>query len=289
LASLAATQDGVVCRSQLAALGFGRGAIAHRVRAGRLHPLYPSVFSVGYPRRDSRARNFAALLHAGADAVLSHGTALAVWGLGPALDDVHITRVAGHVREQPGLRVFRVAALDIRDVRLCQGLPVTSPARTVLDVAADADDDETERILAEARVQGLVSDAELQGALNRAPNRPGARRLRRILRGVAGQAVTRSKAERMLLRLIVEAELPPPEINARVRGLEVDFLWRGQNLVVEFDGAAFHSHERARKRDRRRDRRLIAAGFRIIRVSWRQLTREPMALVARIAQALVAT
>jgi very-short-patch-repair endonuclease len=74
-----------------------------------------------------------------------------------------------------------------------------------------------------------------------------------------------------------------------VRGLEVDFLWRGQNLVVEFDGAAFHSHERARKRDRRRDRRLIAAGFRIIRVSWRQLTRESMALVARIAQALVAT
>jgi very-short-patch-repair endonuclease len=154
--------------------------------------------------------------------------------------------------------------LDLRDVRLHQGLPVTAPARSVLDLAADADDDEIERVLAEARAGRLLSNPDLEGALARAPTRAGARCLARVMRGDAGGVITRSKAERLMLRLIAEARLPSPETNVRVLGFEVDFLWRSHKLVAEFDGFEFHRHRRQFENDRRRDQVLTAAGFSVI-------------------------
>ena len=90
------------------------------------------------------------------------------------------------------------------------------------------------------------------------------------------------------MKLIRAAELPPPEVNARVGGFEVDFLWREQRLVVEVDGFRYHSSRAAFERDRRRDAALAAAGYRVIRVTWRQLVEGPEAVVARIAAALAA-
>jgi very-short-patch-repair endonuclease len=272
---------------QLVALGFGRGAIAYRRKTGRLHPHHPGVFSVGYARRDWRARMFAALLYAGDNAVLSHGTGLAVWEIRPATDEVQLTVAGRQVRSRPGLHVSRVSALDARDVRMHRGLPVTAPARCLLDHAADVDDDEIERALAEARMRRLVSDADLQGALERAPTRPGAGRLARVMRSVSGSIITRSKAERLVLRLIADAELPMPEVNAKLLGFEVDFLWRARNLVLEFDGFEFHRHRHQFEADRHRVQVLTAAGYRVIQVTWRQLCEEPMALAVRIGQALV--
>jgi very-short-patch-repair endonuclease len=287
LAEAAERQAGIVSGRQLVALGFGRGAIAYRRKTGRLHPHHPGVFSVGYPRRDWRARMFAALLYAGDDAVLSHGTGLAVWEIRPLTDEVQLTVAGRQVRPRPGLHVSRVSALKVRDVRMHRGLPVTAPARCLLDHAADADDDEIERALAEARMRRLVSDADLQGALERAPTRPGARRLARVMRSVSGRVITRSKAERLVLRLIADAELPMPEVNAKLLGFEVDFLWRARNLVLEFDGFEFHRHRHQFEADRHRVQVLTAAGYRVIQVTWRQLCEEPLALAVRIGQALV--
>ena len=230
---------------------------------------------------------FAALLYVGDDAVLSHGTGLAVWEIGPPTDAVQVTVAGRQVRPRPGLQVSRVSAIDARDVRMHRGLPVTTPARCLLDHAAEADDEEIERALAEARMRRLVSDADLDGALERAPTRPGARRLARVMRGVSGGVITRSKAERLVLRLIADAELPMPEVNAKLLRFEVDFLWRPQNLVLEFDGFEFHRHRHQFETDRYRVQVLTAAGYRVMQVTWRQLHEEPLAVAVRIGQALV--
>ncbi len=113
--------------------------------------------------------------------------------------------------------------------------------------------------------------------------------LRRVSTSDPGAALTRSEAERRLLRLIVAAELPAPEVNVRVAGLEVDFLWRPERLVVEVDGYRFHDGRPRWERDRHRDQRLLAAGFRVLRVSWRQLVQTPVAVAVRIGQALAAS
>ncbi len=165
-----------------------------------------------------------------------------------------------------------------------RALPVTAPARTLLDLAGVSPLHDLERALAEARVQRLVTDRALREALDRAPGRSGTATLRALLE--AEPTLTRSEAERRLRRLILDGGLPPPETNVRLLGFEVDLVWRGAKLVVEVDGHAFHAHRAAFERDRKRDQALVAAGFRVIRVTWRQLEREPLAVLARIAQAL---
>lgn len=287
LARIAAAQHGIVHRRQLAAVGIGRHGVRRRVRDGRLHPRLPGVFAVGYPRTDEIARLVAGLLYVGEDCVVSHRSAAALWELAPVPEAVHLTRQGLGVHPRPGLRVRRVAALDVRDVRLHRGLPVTAPARALLDLAADADDGALERALAQARMRRLVTDGDLDAALGRSPSRPGARRLRRVMAAVNGAVITRSAAERLIRRLVAAAGLPMPETNAHLLGYEVDFLWREQKLILEMDGFEFHRHRHQFESDRRRDQLLTAAGYRVIRVTWRQLRDEPVAIAVRIAQALV--
>ena len=165
---------------------------------------------------------------------------------------------------------------------------MTAPARALIDLAASASYHELERAIAEARVQKLVSDRDLARALERAPVRTGAAKLRAIASTDASRLRTRTELERQLLHLLARAGLPTPETNVRVNGCEVDFLWRAQRLIVETDGYGAHSHEGAFERDRRRDQTHVAAGYRVIRVTWRQLQREPLTVIASIAQALAA-
>lgn len=228
----------------------------------------------------------AALLWIGHDCVLSHDSAAAVWGLVPHSETIHVTALRRYVRTRPNIQIHRVPNLDPRDVRLRQRLPVTAPARTVIDVAGLERDAALERALAEARVARLVDDADLEAAIERAPGRPGVAKIRRMLELERGHARSRSEAERRFMALVAAARLPAPATNVRIGRHEVDFLWAAAGLVVEVDGHQFHSHRAAFERDRARDQALVASGHRVIRVTWRQLTDEPLALVARIAQAL---
>ncbi|MGH2870557.1 MAG: DUF559 domain-containing protein, partial [Solirubrobacteraceae bacterium] len=286
---MAAAQAGVVHRRQLIALEIGRGSISHRLEAGSLHRVLPLVYAVGHAGLTRRAMLVAVLLYAGDDAVLSHDSAAGVWGLTPAPAPwVEVTVIGRHVRNAAGVRVHRSSGLDRSEVRLRDGLPVTAPARTLIDRAGQVDDGEIEAELAQARVLRLVSDRELRSALDRHQTRAGVARLRRVLEDEGGHTVTRSQAERRLLALLATAQLPGPEVNVHLHGFEVDVLWRAQRLVVEFDGRQFHGHPAAFERDRRRDQVLLAAGYRVLRVTWRQLEDEPVALVVRIGQALAA-
>jgi very-short-patch-repair endonuclease len=203
--------------------------------------------------------------------------------------EVGLTVIGRDRRSRGGMRVYRVASLDPADIRHRHGLPVTSPARTVIDLAATETRLVLENVYAECRRRGLARDREIRAALDRARRRVGTGRVRAMLQATArgeSPAVTRSKAERMLLELIRAAELPPPAANASVCGHMVDLHWPEQRVIVEFDGWETHGRRRSFETDRRRDQRLVAAGYRVIRITWRQLVNEPYAVIARLAAAL---
>ncbi len=242
---------------------------------------------MGRPSVEPLGLETAAILYFDGDAFLSHASAAALWGIREAAPrDVHVTLIGRDCRSRPGLTVHRVGALDRADLRARQGLPLTSPARTVLDLAGESEADELEQAVAQARVHGLLRAGELERAVDRAPHHRGLARVRALIDAEHDPALTRSKAERLILGLIRDAKLPAPIVNGRFLGFEPDLRWPEQRLVVEFDGRQFHGHAAAFERDRRRDQILVAAGYRVMRVTWTQLVTEPLAVVARIAMAL---
>jgi very-short-patch-repair endonuclease len=287
IAELAAKQRGVITRAQLLELGLTRTTIDNWVKHSRLHPLYRGVFLLGHPRPIAGARNLAAVLACGRGAVLSHLSAAGLWRLLPGQEgDVDVTVPGRNPGRRRGIRVHRVNALDRRDVRKLGGIPITSPARTIFDVAAVVRRRELEQALAEAYARRLARRSDFVSLLARRSSLPGTRALRALLDD-GTPALTRSQAEERLLALIRTAELPAPEINVRIGRDEVDFMWRDQRLIVEVDGFRFHSSRSAFEHDRRRDAGLSSQGFRVIRITWRQIVDRPEALIARLAKALV--
>ncbi len=246
--------------------------------------VLPSVFAVGSPVLPPLGAETAALLHAGDNTVLSHESAAALWGLTSAPAFVATTMIGGRVRGRPGLRVHRVPALDIRDIRLRHGLPVTSPARTLIDCAAG--NRNIDRLLNEARALKLVKDSEIYAAMDRCPGRKGTGPLRALLAAEKDSGFTRSEAERILKRIVREAELARPVFNTMVMGVEVDALWAAERVVIEVDGYDVHGHYQAFHRDRAKANKLVGAGYVVLRFTWPQLTRKPMLVLAEIVRTL---
>ncbi len=283
LAQIAAAQRGLVCRDQLRELGMGRGACNYRLATGALNRVLPGVFSLVDPLMEPLAAETAALLYAGDDAMLSHESAAALWGLATSPSFVVITMIGRDARRQPNLRVHEVSGLDIRDARLHMGFPVTSPARTLIDCAAGPGID---RLLNEARALKLVKDSEIHAAMGRCPRRPGVRAMRALLEAEKDTGFTRSKAERILKRLMREAELERPIFNTYVEGVEADAYWPRLRVVIEVDGLRFHGHYQAFQRDRAKSNKLVAAGYVVLRFTWAQLTERPILVIATIARTL---
>jgi len=277
-------QRGCVHRSQLLAAGIGRGSIAYRLEVGTLHRIYRDVYLLGRPRLEPLARETATILHFAGWAVLSHRSAGALWGLIETQGEpVPVTAVGRHFRSrQEWLRIHRVPALDPYDMCHHSGLPATAAPRTLVDLAGVLDPLELESAVAECRRRGLTSDKALNAAIERAQGRTGTGVLRKLLREPEA-ARTLSRYERKLLALIRAANLPRPRTNVRVCGHVVDLAWTEQRLVGEFDGWQFHRRRQAFEVDRRRDQDLVAAGYRVIRITARQIDHEPLALIARLA------
>jgi very-short-patch-repair endonuclease len=287
IAWIAERQLGLVASWQLQALGISHSATSRQLRRGVLHRLHRGVFLVGHAPQVPGARELAAVLACGEQAFVSHRSAAVLWGVTRLrCAEVEVSVVARHCRSREGLVVHRLAHLHPDDRAVKDGIPVTSPARALVDLAASAGPDEVEDALSQARARGIVSDRQLSDVLARAGNRAGVSALRALLRHQAGPRLTRSEAERRLLRLVRAARLPDPEANVRVAGYEVDFLWREARLIVEVGGFAFHRHRPAFERDRLRDMVLRDRGFAVIRVTWRQLVNEPLLVIAHIARAL---
>jgi very-short-patch-repair endonuclease len=165
------------------------------------------------------------------------------------------------------------------------GIPITTPARTILDLAATASPRELERALADSLSRRLTTRSELEKLLARARGRRGTAALRAWFTG-QGPGLTRSEAEERLLALLRKARLAEPELNVRVNGFEVDFYWRAQRLVAEVDGFAFHADAHAFENDRGRDLVLASVGLRVVRITWKALVKEPEVVLARLAAAL---
>jgi very-short-patch-repair endonuclease len=287
IARLAARQHGVVSRGQLLAAGATAWAIEWRIASGRLHGVHRGVYRVGHDAPSRWVREMAAVLACQPDAVVSHRAAARMWEL--PLDhereaEVEVLVVRSRAPRLAGIVARRTSRLDAGDVTRLAGVPLTTPARTLLDLAAVESPAGLERALAQAQVRNLVDRRSLRGQLRRNPRRAGTRALREALEG--GPAPTRSEAERSMLRLLRAAELPQPAVNVRVGRYEVDFLWRDQRVVLEVDGYAYHGNRRAFEKDRERDATLAAWGYVVLRVTWRQIVDAQHAVVARIAATL---
>jgi very-short-patch-repair endonuclease len=274
-----ARQDGAVSLAQLEAAGVNRGSVAHQLANGRLRRVYRGVFIVA-PFAGPRAVEHAALLAGGEYAVLSHNASGTVWEIAAPSTEVDLTLRTGARRHQPGLRFHR-SPLSRADWCERDGLRLTTPARTVLDLATRLNAGDLARLVNEVQVQRLATERALHDAIGRSPRHRGVNALRRAL--ADEPRLTRSELERHMLALVRRIGLPEPLTNARVLGYEVDFLWPHHRVVVETDGYAAH-HTRARfESDRARDAALQAAGYRVLRFSWRQLIDAPEVIAARLA------
>ena len=284
IAAVASTQDNVVTFEQLIEAGLGRGAIAHRLQARMMQRMHRTVYLMGAAPPTPVARARAGVLAVGDGAVLSHRTASELFGLLPDVGgDVDVTMVGRNPGVHPGIRVHRPRALALVDVTTVHGMPVTSIARSICDLAATESRDDVMRAFQEALYRRVVTPRALAAVLAREPKRKGARVVRSLIRD---PRLTRSERERLLLKLIDQAQLPRPLTNVRTQGIPVDVLWPVEKLIVEFDGWGAHGHRLAFEKDRKRDQILVAAGYRVIRITDRQLLDEPLAVIARIAQAL---
>jgi very-short-patch-repair endonuclease/predicted transcriptional regulator of viral defense system len=279
LAVLAANQHGVVTRGQLLAAGYGRGAVTSWVRSGRLQKLHRGVFSVGYISPSPYARMMAAVLACGPGSAISHLSAAALWEIAECpTNRVDVT--APDKRSHRGIVVHRTRRLT--DVTTRNNIPVTTLARTLVDLAATLDDRALARALNEARIKHHLSDATLRRTLAALPTRKGVTKLRALLD--PNDAPTRSALEDRFLELVTRHGLARPEVNQRVAGYEVDMLWREARLIVELDGRRYH---RTRfEEDRERDAELIANGYRVIRVTWRRVVESPAREAARLSRML---
>lgn len=183
--------------------------------------------------------------------------------------------------------MHRVRDLRTDEIALVDGIPVTTPARTLLDIAETEPWRAVEQVYANALRMQLVTPARMRDMVERHPTHRGAPLWRRLLAESGGPAFTRSKAEEKLLDITRSAELPRPELNVQVLGHEVDFVWRDVRVVAEVDGYAFHASARSFAADRQRDAELTAAGYRVLRFTWADLVERRLVTVVRLAQALM--
>jgi very-short-patch-repair endonuclease len=281
IGALADDQEGVVARRQLLAMGFGERAIDHRIETGYLFPRYRGVYSVGRRKLTRRGHWMAAALACGPDAVLSHLTALALHGVRPTNQSKVDVTVPGGRADRGNLRIHR-GVLDPEERTFVDRIPVTSVARTLLDAAAVLNDDQLTRAIEQAERMQLFDLRALERAMARRPRVKGSVRLRRVVAAYRDPAPIRSELERRFLELVRRNGLPEPAVNSVVAGLEVDFCWRDARLVVELDGRAYHSSPRAFEEDRIRDAGLQRAGFRVLRITYRRLWKDPAGVIADI-------
>jgi len=271
IAVLAARQHGVVSRAQLLAAGATPGEITLRVRRRRLHPLHPGVYAAGHSSLTQKGRWMAAVLAAGPGAVLSHRAAAALHRL------LSSSAVEVTVTKQKRATRFTThrGHVPADERTMVDGIPVTTAARTILDLAATAPEHLVEKAMHEAEVNRLGGRLSLDDLLYRYPRRRGSAKVCGVLaRGRIGLDVTKSELEDRFLRLLDARGLERPLRNEPVEGFTVDCVWSQQRLIVELDSRGVHGTTKLFESDRARDRRLVRAGWTVIRITWRMLVED---------------
>jgi very-short-patch-repair endonuclease len=272
--ALARRQHWVIARRQLLELGFGRHWTAHRIVIGRLHPLRRGVYAVGRPHVTKYGRWMAAVLACGPAAVLSHGSAAALWGIRPDTGGLDVSVTAARKPRPEGITVHRRPGLRPDEVTLSRGIPVTTPICTLIDIALGLDREPLEAAINEADKLDLCDPEELRSALEEATGQPGVRPLRTVL-DRRTFTLTDSELERRFLRIARGVGMSKPETGVWVNGFKVDFYWPDLGLVVETDGLRFHRTPAQQARDRLRDQAHTAAGLTPLRFTRAQVRFEP--------------
>jgi very-short-patch-repair endonuclease len=285
VASVARRQEGLVSRRQLEACGIGDGQLEHWIREGRLTLILHTVFAVGDPTLGPRARMRAAAL-ACPGAVVSHRSAAVLLGIGevaPLVVDLIPSEQRG--RKIDGIKSHRVPFPGRHELIAVRGIVCTSVARTTVDLAGVYGEKRLRETLERAAAAGKLDLVGIEAVLDSGTRRRGAPCLRRVIEEwrpvaeTARYATVRSLFEAKLLPLVAKAGLPMPRINAPVRTaeriLEVDLLWDDERFVVEADSRRHHGAEVAFERDRKRDLELMEVHYEVLRVTWKQVEREP--------------
>lgn len=284
--AIAGRQHGVVTRPQLLEAGLSPARVSRRLTAARLRPLHRGVYLVG-PLEPDYAREMAAALAGGAGTVVSHTNAAGLWRLIPVRADgpVHvITPGSGRV-DRAGIRFHRVT-LDDDERAIVDGIPVTAPGRTLVDLASLLGSREIEQAVAAADRLELATTDELAALPQRYRGRRGMAALRAILEARADPHFTRSELERRAVRLFEDAGLPRPLTNVSMSPYELDLYWPELGVAVEIDGRAYHSSRSRFEGDRRKDAWLRARGIQVIRLTWGQITRDGLRTAVQVGQAL---
>ena len=286
---LARSQHGVVTRRQLLELGVDPRAISRRARSGQWSRLFRGTYVVG-PIAPPRAREMAAALACGPNALISHRSAAGLWNVfpaPPASDPVDVT-VVGRRSQVSAIQAWGAVSLADDERTRVDGIPVTSIGRTLVDFAAVAPMSDLEGAVARAEREGLITPPALDALLARYRRRPGTPALRAVLTRSGGPALVESEAEKIFLRDVVrKGDLPAPRTNAEVGGYRLDFYWEEHGVAVEIDGFRWHGNRPRFDSDRRRITRLAAAGIQVIPLAWSQVVDEPTATAVLIGKALL--
>ena len=285
ISKLARRQYGLVARRQLLDRGLSEEEVDLRIRSGRLHRVHAGVYAVGHTVIPRQGRWIAAVLASGADAVLSHCSAAALWMIGPNSRSRIDVTVAHRSRSSKAVcRHVSHVPKDERTVK--EGIPVTSVHRTIFDLAATASGDEVIAMIKEAEYRNLYDRLSLWDLLDRYPRKRGSRKLRFSLERITEEPTgrKRSKLEERFAPFLRRHSLPLPRFNEWVvlgsKRFQVDCHWPGTGQIVELDGWEGHGTRSAFQDDRARDRALRVAGYSVTRLTWNQLDDEPTEIAA---------
>ncbi len=285
IARIAEAQHGLVTLGQLVDIGVSTSAARKWVERGRLHPVHLGVYAVGHALLNQEGRLMAAVLACDPGAVISHVSAAKLWGLiGSAGLSIDVTAPNRRGRTPADITAHRDGTLCEADRTQLHGIPCTTVARTLLDLAAVLSPWELRKAVSEAEVLGLLKIPEVRVLIRRCRGRRGVARLRLCIDELDPSTKrTRSELERIFLALCKRAGLPRPEVNVPLEAaglrLRPDFLWRDARLIIETDSRKFHGTAAAFELDRQREQRFFAAGWQVVRCTWRQVERDPKSLI----------
>ncbi|MBA2505644.1 MAG: DUF559 domain-containing protein [Thermoleophilaceae bacterium] len=280
---LATRQHGVVALAQLVELGLGPRVVENAVSSGRLYRIHRGVFAVGHRKLTWDGWCMAGVLACGPGALLSHRPAGAQWEVARyAGNRIEVSVAGGGRRPRPGIVLHQPRALAPQDRAEIDGIPVTSLARTFLDLAATFVPRRLQRAMEEGEHRQLLDLRAIEDVIVRNQNHPGRAQLSSIAAVSAPLHLTRSEVERAFIELCYRYGIPEPAMNLSVEGYEVDAHWTEQRLIVEIDTVAFHASRAAFERDRERDAALTLAGWRVIRITDTRIAREPETVAALV-------
>jgi very-short-patch-repair endonuclease len=291
---LVARQHGVIARRQLLAIGLSAGGIDHWVRNERLVVVRRGVYALGHAELRRQGHVLAAVLAVGDDAVLSHRSAARQWGLRPwsgTFVEISVPSRRG-IKVKRDLRVHNATDLHPWEITEDDGIPLTTPARTLLDLAAVVPPHQLRRAVERAEQLEIYDHVAVLRVLAAHPRRPGSPALKALLADLQAHgttSMTRSDLEALFLQLCLDHDLPRPQVNRYDNGRELDFRWPERRVAVETNGFWVHRTRDAFERDHVRRLELEAAGWRVISLTWRQVTRRPHAIAEHVRSTLAET